>query len=145
MNREKKILLALILAFTFMVILSGCSGLPKTAKLTISIDPNPVPYSSEDGKWHYTMYISESNGTGITVTSLTFTGYTQEDELTGTTILDAEEFFEWFETDYVPAFSTIQNNINHSGTSVYSIVRVAGIDDNDNPVEATIRIDYLPK
>ena len=91
------------------------------------------------------MNISESNGVGVTVTSLTFTGYNQEDELTGTTILDAEEFFEWFETDYVPAFSTIQNNINHSGTSVYSIVRFAGIDDNDNPVEATIRIDYLPE
>jgi len=56
-----------------------------------------------------------------------------------------EEFFEWFETDYVPAFSTIQNGIVYSGTYVYSIVRIAGIDDNDNPVEATIRIDYLPE
>jgi hypothetical protein len=91
------------------------------------------------------MNISESNGVGVTVTSLTFTDYNQEDELIGTTILDAEEFFEWFETDYIPAFSTIQNGIVHSGTSVYSIVRVAGIDDNDNPVEATIRIDYLPE
>ena len=145
MMKEKRIWIVLFIALTLIAISAGCTGLPKIAELSIVADPNPVPYSSEDGKWHYTMNISESNGVGVTVTSLTFTGYNQEDELTGTTILDAEEFFEWFETDYVPAFSTIQNNINHSGTSVYSIVRFAGIDDNDNPVEATIRIDYLPE
>ena len=145
MNKGERIWIALFLALTLMLILSGCSGLPKTAKLNISIDPNPVPCSSEDGKWHFTMDISESNGVGVTVTSLTFTGFNQEDELTGTTILDAEEFFDWFETDYVSAFSMIQNEIRYSGTSVYSVARVAGIDDNVNPVEATVRIDYLPE
>jgi hypothetical protein len=145
MMKENRIWIVLFIALTLIAISAGCTGLPKIAEISIVADPNPVPYSSEDGKWHYTMNISESNGVGVTVTSLTFTGYNQEDELTYIQILDAEEFFEWFETDYVPAFSTIQNNINHSGTSVYSIVRVAGIDDNDNPVEATIRIDYLPQ
>ena len=145
MNKGKRIWIALFLALTLMLILSGCSGLPKTAKLNISIDPNPVPCSSEDGKWHFTMDISESNGVGVTVTSLSFTGFNQENELTGTQILDAEEFFDWFETDYVSAFSTIQTEIRYSGTSVYSVARVAGIDDNGNPVEATVRIDYLPQ
>ena len=145
MNKGKRIWIVLFIALTLIVILAGCSGLPKIAQLGIVVDPNPVPCSSEDGKWHYMMNISESNGVGVTVASLTFTGYNQENEITGTTILDAEEFFEWFETDYIPAFSTIQNGIVHSGTSVYSIARVAGIDDNDNPVEATVRIDYLPK
>ena len=91
------------------------------------------------------MTISESNGVGVTVISLTFTSYNQEDEITQIQITYAEEFFEWFETDFIPAFSTITNPIVHSGTCEYSIVRVAGIDDNDNPVEATIRIDYLPQ
>jgi len=145
MNKEKRIWIALFLALTLMVILSGCSGLPKIAEISIVADPNPVPCSSEDGKWYFTMDISESNGVGVTVTSLTFTGFNQEDELTGTQILDAEEFYDWFETDYISAFSTVQTEISYSGTSVYSIVRVAGIDDNGNPVEATVRIDYLPQ
>jgi hypothetical protein len=48
MNKEKRIWIALFLALTLMVILSGCSGLPNTAKLNIIIEPNPVPYSSEN-------------------------------------------------------------------------------------------------
>ncbi|MFH1939821.1 MAG: hypothetical protein ABIK21_06725 [bacterium] len=50
MNSQKKMWMLLILVGILIMILSGCSGLPKTAKLNISIDPNPVPYSSEDGK-----------------------------------------------------------------------------------------------
>ena len=148
MVKEKRIWIVLFITLTLIVILAGCTGMPKIAEISIIADPNPVPCSSEDGKWHYTMDISESNGVGVTVTSLTFSYYNQEDELTGTTILDAEEFFDWFETDYVPAFSTILNGIVHSfGTPVlhYSIVRVAGIDDNDNSVQATVRIDFLPE
>ncbi|MFH1939820.1 MAG: hypothetical protein ABIK21_06720 [bacterium] len=94
------------------------------------------------------MNISESNGVGVTVSNLIFNSYSQEDELEGTTFVDAEEFFEWFGTDYIPAFSTIYNAIWHTNdtpVSHYSIVSVAGIDDNGNPVEATVRIDYLPK
>lgn len=145
--KEKKIWITLFITLTLIVILAGCSGLPKIAQLSIVADPNPVPCSTEDGKWHYTMYISESNGVGVTVNSLTFTTYNQEDEVTGTTILDATGFFDWFETGYIPAFSTINNDIVHSkdqSVAHYSIVRIAGIDDNDNLVETTVRIDYLP-
>jgi hypothetical protein len=145
MIKEKRTWIVLFISLTLIAVLAGCTGLPKIAEISIVADPNPVPCSSEDGRWYFTMNISESNGVGVTVTSLTFTGYNQEDELTGTTILDAEEFFDWFETDYVSAFSTIQTGISYSGTSVYSIARIAGIDDNGNPVEATVRIDYLPK
>jgi len=145
MMKEKKQWIVLFIVLTLIVILAGCSGLPKIAQLNISVDPNPVPCSSEDGKWHYTMYINESNGVGVTVSSLTFTSYSQEDELIETQILDTVVFFDWFETDYVPAFSTIHNGIVHSGISVYTFIKVTGIDDNNNPVEATIRIDYLPQ
>lgn len=145
MKKQKKVWISLFFVLTLIIVLSGCSGLPKIAKLNISIDPNPVPCSSEDGRWHYTMSISESNGVGVSITSLTFTDYTQEDQLIGTESFDAETFFGWFETDYIPAFSTIQTESNYLGTSGYSIATVAGIDDNGNPVEATVRIDYLPK
>ena len=145
MMKEKKIWIVLFITLTLIVILAGCSGLPKTAKLNISIDPNPVPCSSEDGRWYFTMNISESNGVGVTVTSLTFTYYTQEDQLIFTESFDAETFFGWFETGYIPAFSTIQTVSNYLGTPGYSIATVAGVDDNDNPIEATVRIDYLPE
>ena len=145
MNREKKILLALILAFTFMVILSGCSGLPKTAKLNISFDPNPVPYSSEDGKWNYTMTISESNGVGVTLTSVRFDSYDQEDQLYHSQFLYEEDIIDWFESNHIPAFSMLQSGIASSSLRKYAIVTIEGIDDNDNPIEATATIDHLPQ
>lgn len=145
MNKGKRIWIALFLVLTLMVISSGCSGLPKTAKINITINPNPVPCSSEDGKWHYTMTISESNGVGVSITSLTFNNYDQEDQLIYTQVLDAAEFLDWFEANYIPAFSMIQNYIVSSSSRKYAIVTVEGIDDNDNQIEATVRIDHLPQ
>ena len=82
---------------------------------------------------------------GVTLISLRFDGYDQEEELVFTQFLYEEDIIEWFETDYIPAFSTIQEGIWFSGTAVYSILTVAGVDDNGNPIEATGRVDYLPQ
>ena len=146
MNKEKRIWIALFLAITLMLIFSGCSGLPKTAKLNISIEPNPVPYFSEDGRWYFAMSISESNGVGISIASLTFSYYDQEDQLIGTQVLGVSEFLEWFEANYIPAFSMIQcGSISNSMAVKYAIITVEGVDDKDNPIEATERVDYLPQ
>lgn len=145
MMKEKKIWIVVFVVLTFIAILTGCTDLPKMAEISIVADPNPVPYSTGDENWQYLMSISESNGVGVTVTSFTFTDYNQEDESVATAILDAEQFSGWFGTGYIPAFSTIQSESEHSGTAVYTIVIVAGIDNNDNLVEATLRIDYLPE
>ena len=145
MNKEKRIWIALFLALALMVILSGCSGLPKIAEISISFVPNPVPYDSEDEQWSFNLIFSESNGVGVTLISLRFDGYDQEEELVFTQFLYEEDIIEWFETDYIPAFSTIQEGIWFSGTAVYSILTVAGVDDNGNPIEATGRVDYLPQ
>jgi len=145
MNKEKRIWIALFLALTLMLILSGCSGLPKTAKINITIDPNPVPYSSEDGKWHYTMTISESNGVGVTLSSIRLDSYDQAEQLFYTQFLYEDDIIDWFKSNYIPAFSMLQNGVVHSGTGKYIIITVEGIDDNDNPIEATSRIDFLPQ
>ena len=145
MNKEKRVWIALFLALTLMIILSGCSGLPKTAKLNISLDPNPAQYSSEDGKWHYTMTISESNGVGVTLSSLRFDEYNQEEQLYYTQFLYEKDIIGWFKSNYVPAFSMLQSGVKYSGTAKYTIITVEGIDDNNNPIEATSRIDYLPQ
>ena len=144
MNSQKKMWMLLILAVISMVILSGCGGI-KTAKLNISIDPNPVPCSSEDGKWHYTMTISESNGVGVTLTSVRFDSYDQADHLYYTLFLYEEDIIDWFKSNYIPAFSMLQPGVQYSGTGKYTIIIIEGVDDNENPVEATVRIDYLPK
>ena len=145
MMKENRIWIVLFFVLTLIIVLSGCSGLPKIAKLNISIDPNPVPCSSEDGKWHYTMTISESNGVGVSITSLTFNNYDQEDQLIHTQVLDAAEFLGWFEANYIPAFSMVQSGIVSSSSRKYAIVTVEGIDDNDNLIEATARVDHLPQ
>jgi len=145
MKKQKRIWIVLFLALTLMLILSGCSGLPKTAKLNISIDPNPVPCSSEDGKWHYTMTISESNGVGVTLTSIRLDSYNQAEELYYTQLLYEEDIIDWFESNYIPAFSMIQNGIVSSSSRKYAIITIEGVDDNNNPIEATGRVDHLPQ
>jgi len=145
MNKEKRIWIALFLALTLIIILSGCSGLPKTAKINITIDPNPVPCSSEDGKWYYTMTISESNGVGVTLASVRFDSYDQADQLYYTQFLYEEDIIDWFKSNYIPAFSMLQPGVQYSGTGKYTIITIEGVDDNENPVEAAGRVDYLPQ
>jgi len=145
MKKQKRIWISLLLSFILIVVLSGCSGLPKTAKINISFTPNPVPYDTEDEGWWYYVIFSESNGVGVTLISLRFDGYNQAEELVYTNIYYEEDIIDWFESNYIPAFSTLSEWVWHTGTNKYTILTVAGVDDNDNPVEATVRIDFLPK
>jgi len=126
--------------------MSGCSGLPKTAKINISFSPNPVPYDSENEQWTVNLILTESNGVGVTLISLRFDSYDQEEELFNTQILYEEDIIDWFDSIYLPAFSTLSNWIFHTDTKrIYDILTVAGVDDNNNPIEATGRVDFLPK
>ena len=152
MNKEKRIWIALFLALTLMLILSGCSGLPKTAKLNISIVPNPVPYDSETEKWLFDVILTESNGVGVTLTSVRFDSYDQAEQLFHTLFLYEEDIIYWFESNYLPAFSSLQIQVDFGyytppgeEFTKYSLLTIEGIDDNNNPVEATGRIDYLPQ
>ena len=145
MKKQKRIWISLLLSIILIVVLSGCSGLPKTAKLNISIDPNPVPCSSEDGKWHCTMTISESNGVGVTLTSIRFDSYDQAEELYHTQFLYEGNIIDWFESNYIPAFSILQSGIVWSSSRKYIVVTIEGVDDNNNPIEATARLDFLPQ
>ena len=144
MNKGKRIWIALFLALTLMLILSGCSGLPKIAKVDITIVPNPVPFNSEDGKWWYKLILSESNGIGVTLNSLRLDQYDQQEQHYGTKILYEEDIIDWFGSNYLPAFSVLSSWIYVTSTiRKYTLLTVAGVDDNNNPIEATGRVDFL--
>jgi hypothetical protein len=152
MNKEKRIWIALFLALTLMVILSGCSGLPNTAKLNISFDPDPSPYSSGDGYWPFTITISESNGIGVTLTSLRFDAYNQAGQFIDTQWVYEDEIIEWFGSNYIAAFSSIQTQDDFGFSAPpgeeftkYEILTIEGVDDNNNPIEATGSHDFLPQ
>jgi len=148
MKKQKRMWISLLLSFILILVLSGCSGVigPKTAKINIYFNPNPVPYDSESGEWLFNLILSEINGVGVTLISLRFDAYNQEEQLYYTQILYEEEIIDWFESNYLPAFSSLQAIIYHTSTALkYYILTVAGVDDNDNPIEATDRVDYLPK
>jgi hypothetical protein len=125
--------------------MSGCSDLPKTAKINISFVPNPVPYNSASEKWSFDVTLTESNGVGVTLISLKFDVYDLEEELFHTYILYEEDIIDWFDSNYLPAFSSLQVSIYHTSVKIYEILTVAGVDDNDNPTEATGRVDFLPE
>ena len=150
MNKEKRIWIALFLTLTLMVILSGCSGLPKTAKINITIEPNPVPYDSEAENWPFNLILSESNGVGVTLSSLRSDEYNQEEQLFNTQFLYEEGIIDWFESNYLPAFSSLQNDIYYYTApgdefAKYTVLTLEGVDDNNNPIEATGRVDHLPQ
>ena len=145
MIKEKKIWLIILIVFTLIVVLIGCNGLPKTAKINISITPNPVPYDSENEYWPFDVIFSESNGIGITLISLRFDSYDQTDELVDTEIFYEEDITDWFDSNYLPAFSSLSSKLWYTGGKKYAIITISGIDDSDNPIEATSRIDFLPQ
>jgi hypothetical protein len=150
MNKEKRIWIALFLALTLMLILSGCSGLPKTAKINITIDPNPVPYSSEDEGWSFNIVLDESNGVGVTLSSLRLDEYNQDEQLSDTTIWQEEKIIDVFESNYLSAFSSLQGDIGYliapgDEFAKYMVLLIEGLDDNNNPIEATGRVDFLPQ
>jgi len=146
MKKQKRIWISLLLSIILIVVLSGCNGLPKTAKINITFDPNPVPYDTEGEEWSFNIILSESNGIGVTLISLRFDSYNQAEQLVNTQILYEEEIIDWFDSNYLPAFSTLSNRIFHTRTNrIYDILTVAGVDDNNNPIETTGRVDYLPE
>jgi len=150
MNKGKRIWIALFLALILMVVLSGCSGLPKTAKINITIDPNPVPYSSENENWPFTIILDESNGVGVTLSSLRWDEYNQQEQLIYTNILYEGDIIDWFESNYIPAFSSLQNNVYYyiipgDELANYVVLTLEGVDDDSNPIEATGRVDLLPQ
>ena len=105
-----------------------------------------MPYDTEDEDWPYDLNLNESNGVGVTLISLRFDKYDQEEELFDTQLLYEEDLIDWFDSNYLPAFSSLQVSLYHkSAKIIYEILTVAGVDDNDNPVEATGRIDFLPE
>jgi len=143
MKSQKKIWVLLILAVILIVILSGCSGLPKTAKINVSFDPNPVPYPGEGNDWTWTLILTESNGVGVTLTNLRFDSYNQE-QLISTEDWPEDWITGLFDSNYLPASSSLQGGLGRKVSDLtHTIYTVEGIDDNFNPIEATGRLDFL--
>lgn len=125
---------------------AGCTEVevPKTAQLSISADPNPIPCGN-DGKWYYDLIIKENNGIGVTINVLIFKSY----DASGTLFDEQDsrdDIKKFFKTDYVSAFSNIKADMYTTSTNIlnYDIVLVGGIDDKGNKVDASCKIDYLP-
>ena len=147
MKKQKKIWISLLLSLILIIVLSGCSGLPKTAKMNMTIDPNPVTYNSETKKWAFTLILNETNGIGVTISSVRLDSYNQEEQLINTQIWYEEDIIDWWGSNYLPAFSAIgKGKFSHNSSKFrYTILTVEGVDDNNNPIEATGRVDFLPQ
>lgn len=144
-KKQKRILISLLLLFILTIVLSGCSGVtgPKTAKINIFFDPNPVPYPGEEGNWTWTLILTESNGIGVTLTNLRFDSYIQE-QLTSTEDWPEDWITGLFDSNYIPASSSLQAGLGRKVSDLTHIIfTVEGVDDNNNPIEATGRLDFL--
>ncbi|MFZ2330097.1 MAG: hypothetical protein WAW45_00660, partial [Atribacterota bacterium] len=107
-NRFRKTFIFFTITLIMISFCAGCTGteVPKTAQLSISADPNPVPCGN-DGKWYYELVIKENNGIGVTINVLIFRTYDDSGKL-----LDehdsSDDIKDFFKTDYVSAFSNIK-------------------------------------
>ena len=145
MKKEKKIWISLILVFILIIVLSGCSGIigPKMAKINISFDPNPVTYPIEGESWLWETILTECNGVGVTLTSLTFDLYNQ-DQKVFTDIWDETWVEGLFDSSYLPAFSSLQGGLGlNVQEATHQIITITGVDDNNNQIEAIGRLDFL--
>ena len=143
---NKKIFYFIFVAF-FLLLMSGCSGVQKTADLDLSLDPNPAPYEFGTDSWPFTITVTEQNGVGVTLTEFTLKTYSNSNQLLSTDVFDSEEIVDRFDKNYVSAFSSIDHDLvrsNNVNGIKYAIISVEGLDDNNVPVSAEARIDFLP-
>ena len=84
---NKKIFYFIFVAF-FLLLMSGCSGVQKTADLDLSFDPNPAPYEFGTDSWPFTITVTEQNGVGVTLTELTLKTYNNSNQLLSTDVFE---------------------------------------------------------
>ncbi len=155
MKKEPKYILLSLLFFALMIILTGCSSsLPETkiSKLSVSFTPNPVTvdavsaYEQYDYTWRFAMKISETGGIGITITEIKYNYYNENDQSLGSAAENTQDIINSFGTNYISGNSFIEKNKFQWATQKikhYAMIKVSGMDDNGNPVEATKRIDFI--
>lgn len=143
---NKKAIWVLTLLLIFVMFLPGCSGTvvpPNTAKMEITFDPNPVPVPDEGENWKSKIIFTECNGIGITLTSITFDYYNQDEKIK-TEVWDEEWIEQWFGSNYLPAFGLLERGIGLKVQEItHQLVTAVGVDDNGYQVESTTRVDFL--
>jgi len=139
---NKRAIWVLTLMLIFVMFLPGCFG-PKTARVEIIFDPNPVPYV-EGEDWKSKIIFTECNGIGITLTSVTFDYYNQDEKIK-TSVWDEEWIEQWFGSNYLPAFGLLERGFGLKVQEItHQLVTATGVDDNGYQVESTItRVDFL--
>jgi len=130
-----------ILILLVGVLMVGCFG-PKTAKVEISFDPNPVPYV-EGEDWLWDTIFMETNGVGVTLTKMVSNFYNYDEKIV--TITWGEDVLEeWLGSTYLPAFSSLKGGKGLKVQAVtHQIMTIIGTDDNGYEVETTARLDFL--
>lgn len=145
MSSKKDIWVLIFLMLIFMMFLPGCWGTvaPKTAEIEMTFDPNPVPAPDEGKDWKWDTIFTECNGVGVTLTSVTFDLYNQ-DEKVGTSIWNEEWVEMWLDSNYLPPFGSLEGGGGMKVQNItHQLVTAIGLDDNGYQVESTGRTDFL--
>ncbi len=140
--------------FNFFLILAltlnfcGCGGLPEKSKIEITINPNPVPYFIEMQGWFYEIALNESNGVGVTLSTVTLDEYNEDEQLTNTSVWGEQKIIDKFGSNYLSAFSSLQGSVGYligpeESFAKYMIITIEGIDDNGNTIESMVQVDFF--
>jgi len=103
-------LLILLVSLLFI----GCNGVPKTAQLKLSLDPNPATYDNGINGWPFILTVAEQNGVGVTLTEFTFKTYNSNNQLLATDVFDSNDIADKIDNNYLSAFSSVDLDLSRS-------------------------------
>lgn len=111
------------------------------ANLNVSFDPNPVS-ETKPGVWNYRVFVEETNGTGVTISSFQLTNESGKLLLEG----DSESFAQLFNAcgdqsgGFIPGFDKACSNVTRTGSAGVDTFTFFGIDENNNKIQASGKV-----
>jgi hypothetical protein len=146
MLRRKNICILIIVVLLILISLSGCTGVEvETVNIEISFDPDPVHCENDHLYWD--VIISETNGIGVNLKSITKDAYVGDHYTGNSKIFDESWIEEACGTSYLSAFSSVNYSAGASpcewNVGVTLKYKVTGIDDNGRQVEATADLELM--
>lgn len=119
------------------------------ARLSISIDPNPVPFNTSPQRtlgWNFKATIQETRGIGVRLTGLLNNYYDVNGRLVATLKSPESFFLRLFETTRIPPGGSIEADLWQPPWSQVNLAShemiIYGIDANGNEIEAKTVIHF---
>ena len=114
---------------------------PEVAKIEITLSLNPV--LCKDGYWRWRVVLTEVNGVGVKLESLTMYIYYGE-KLLDTMSYGSDSIKTWLKEAYLSSYSSASFGAGFPCQSIsHQMLVITGTDDNGHKITAEGRVDFI--